>query len=372
MMKSINIFFTVVLVFFLAGTAFAAEWNLYGSARMATFFTSRDLQEQGPDDAGRTQINNTQWALQGNSRIGANVKSDVIEGRFEFGINESDVTARLIYGVWKFSDNWSLKVGKDYTPILFGLSNQVFNNDQNLWQWGNAYGGRVGQIAIEGRGFKLAAISPNSAETVDPTGNVAAVGVENYWPKFEASYRYAFADNMSVHIFGGWQNYKFYALLNDGTTNSGTITSLAIGAGADLNFGPVYVKPQFSWYKNGAAAGWLEGTLQGDASISVSPVIRPDGEVTDIDTIMAMLAIGYSVTERIRLEIGGGYLHSEGKENNNNFYALYLQSVLILAPSVYLVPEIGYIDYGNGIAVTGPNPQLGNQWYVGAKWQINF
>ncbi len=363
---------TVVLVALIPGIAFATEWSLYGSARVATFFTSRNLKGEGPDDAGRSTINNTRWDLQGNSRIGANVRGDAIEAKVELGFNESTVTARKIYGVWKFADGWGLKIGKDETPILFGLSNQVFNNDQNLWQWGNAYGGRVGQIAVEGRGFKLAAISPTSAETVDPTGNVDAVAVENDWPKFEASYRYAFADNMSAHIFGGWQNYNFYALLNDGTKNNGTITSLAIGAGADLNFGPVYVKPQISWYRNGAAAGWLEGTLQGDTDVPVAPVIGPDGQVTDIDTLMAMLAIGYSVTERVRLETGGGYLRSEGKENANNFYALYLQSVLILAPSVYLVPEIGYINYGNGIALTGPAPQLGDQWYVGGKWQIDF
>ncbi len=265
---------TAVLVVLIPGIAFATEWSLYGSARVATFFTSRDLKDEGPDDAGRTRINNTQWELQPNSRFGARVKGDVIDALVEVGANETNVTTRKIYGIWKFTDGWGLKIGKDLTPILFGLSNQVFNTDENLWQFGNAYGGRVGQIALEGRGLKLAAISPTSDETVDPTGNVAAVANENYWPKIEASYMYAFADNMSAHIFGGWQNYKFYASLNDGTTNTGTITSVVFGAGADLNFGPVYVKPQISWYRNGAAAGWLDSTLDGDPNISVAPVIR--------------------------------------------------------------------------------------------------
>lgn len=376
MMKSINIFFTVVLVFFLAGTAFAAEWNLYGSARMATFFTSEDQGENVSDDFGRDRIDNTLWELQGNSRIGGKVTGDTIEARFEFGASETDVTTRLLYGIWKFSENWGLKIGKDYTPILFGLSNQVFDNDLNLWQFGNAYGGRVGQIALEGRGFKFASITPTTAQAIEAGGNVSNVVTENYWPKLEASYEYVFADNMSAHVFGGWQTYKYYASFNDGTSNSDTITSFVIGVGGDFNFGPAYIKPQASWYKNGAAAGWLESTLQGGgASISTVPVIGPDGKTKDINSFMAMLAIGYAATERVRFETGGGWLHNEGKGDSdldNDWYALYLQSVLTLAPSVYLVPEIGYLDYGKGTTEVGIDQPLGDLWYIGAKWQIDF
>ena len=49
---------------------------------------------------------------------------------------------RLLYGIWKFAEGWGLKVGKDYTPVFFGLSNQVFDNDTNLWKKGDAFGGR--------------------------------------------------------------------------------------------------------------------------------------------------------------------------------------------------------------------------------------
>jgi len=157
---------------------------------------------------------------------------------------------------------------------------------------------------------------------------------------------------------------------------SDTITSFVVGAGGEFNFGPVYVKPQASWYKDGAAAGWLESTLQGGgASTSTAPVIGPDGKVKDIDSFMAMLAIGYAVTERVRFETGRGWLHNEGKGDSdldNDWYALYLQSVLTLAPSVYLVPEIGYLDYGKGTTEVGIDQELGDLRYIGAKWQIDF
>ena len=172
---SINpIFFTVVLVPFIAGAAFASEWNLYGSARMPTFYTSQDLGDlyksdtnpNGDDEFGRSTVKDLQWNLQSNARIGATVKGDTVSGRFEYGASTNpDLTGnnaniRLFYGVWHFSENWGLKVGQDYTPITFFLSNQVFDTDNNLEFVGEAYGSRRGQVAVESAGFKFAAITP--------------------------------------------------------------------------------------------------------------------------------------------------------------------------------------------------------------------
>ena len=62
-------------------------------------------------------------------------------------------------------EGWGLKVGKDYTPITFFLSGQVFDADDGLLQVGNAYGARQGQVAVEGNLgpgiFKFAAINPS-------------------------------------------------------------------------------------------------------------------------------------------------------------------------------------------------------------------
>lgn len=302
-MKKISLILATAFIFKISAVSFANEWKLYGSSRMATFFVSEDQGKNTSDAAGRDQINNTLWELQGNSRIGAAITGDHIDARFEVGINETNVSSRLLYGIWKFSENWGLKIGKDYTPILFNLSNQVFNNDLNLYQFGNAYGDRVGQIALEGRGFKFAAIAPTTAQAIEVGGNVSTVATENYWPKLEVSYKYNFGENMSVHVFGGWQNYKYYVSFSDGSRTSDTITSLVIGAGGEFNFGSVYIKPQASWYRDGAAAGWLESTLQGGgATTSTAPVIGPDGKVRDVDSFMAMLAIGYAATEQVRLK----------------------------------------------------------------------
>ena len=54
--------------------------------------------------------------------------------------------------------------------------------------------------------------------------------------------------------------------------------------------------------------------------------------------------------------------------NKDELWAAYLQAMITMAPGVYLCPEVGYYDYMDG---TNGDSQ-GYQWYVGAKWQIDF
>ena len=77
-MKKLLIIFAVLC---LAAPAMAADWNFYGSARMATFYSIVDKDLNNDNDT----VNRTQWDQQGNSRIGATVKvNDQIGGGFEY------------------------------------------------------------------------------------------------------------------------------------------------------------------------------------------------------------------------------------------------------------------------------------------------
>ena len=402
-MKKLNIFALVVAIATVfAVNATAAEWNLYGSARMATFYTSQDLGDlyksdtnpSGDDEFGRSTIKNTQWNLQGNSRIGATVKGDTVSGRFEFGVNDNPtgggtVTARLIYGVWKFAEGWGLKVGKDDTPITFFLSNQVFDTDNNLEFVGNAYGGKHGQVAVEGTlgpgTLKFAAVTPTTS-TLNVTSDATT---ETYVPKLEASYEFKLNDAMSFHGFLGYQYYKLYWLApapgGVGTANyDKNISSYFAGLGADLNFGPFFVKPQVSYYQNGAVAGWL-GTNIGLNSLlpEQTPFLNEFGNnIVDVKSLMAMLALGYSPTESLTLEGGVGYIGSKSDSYQvdptrsvkfkNNYLEYYLQAAITMAKGVYLIPEVGLRDYGDLEGDVEGKVDLGSLWYAGAKWQINF
>jgi len=399
-MKKLTIIALVVAITAVfAVTAMANEWNLYGSARMATFYTSQDYSDGnafagrtvGTDQFGRDSVDKLNWELQGNSRIGATVKGDIIDAQFEFAVTSDgsggNVGTRRLYGVWKFADDWGIKVGKDYTPITFFLSGQVFDGDQGLKNVGQAYGFRRGQLALEGHGFKVALISPTAGVLTRevPLGATVRQTTENYIPKIEASYQFNLSDAMSLHAFGGYQAYKLY----QSTTTAGgavldaddDVSSYMAGVGANLGFGPFFVKPQVSWYRNGAAAGWLSANLglggpqRNGVPISQAPVLDVTGGLVDVDSLMAMLAIGFSPAEMLRLEAGAGYLYSDYDNGAENTYMeYYLQAVVTLAKGVYIVPEVGFRDFGdfetNNPLV--PDINLGDLWYAGAKWQIDF
>lgn len=382
-----------------AHTASANEWKLYGSARMATFWTSQDYGDlnksstnpSGDDVFGRSSVRNLQWKLQGNSRIGTTVEGDMLDGRFEFGVNDDPtgggtVTARRVYGMWKFTEGWGLKVGKDYTPITFLLSNQVFDNDNYLRLVGNAYGARKGQVELAGKGFKFAAITPSPTALDNLAGTVADATTESKLPKFEASYQFNFTDAMSVHAFGGWQYYNLFWLNpNSGAKQEKNVTSYMFGVGADLNFGPFFVKPQVSYYTNGAVAGWLNTNLGLNSSLpQQTPFINATGNgIVDIKSLMAMLAVGFTPNESLGLEAGVGYLKSDsddyrladGQSVNfkNTYLEYYLQAAITIAKGVYLIPEVGFRDYGELEGNPAePNQDLGSLFYAGTKWQIDF
>ena len=325
----------------------------------------------------------------------------MIDARFEYG---TGVNLRRLYGVWKFTEGWGLLVGQEYTPITFFLSGQVFDVDAGLLQVGMAYGARFGQITLQGKlgpgDLKIGAVTQNTPnllfQATDPaTGTLVTLqtAVESYIPKLEASYQMMFADNMSGHVFGGFQTVKYYIDNFDGTDSSETINSFTFGLGVDLNFGPMFVKSQGSYYRNGSVAAWLGAGGGSLAAYSGLPSSVTSGfaselpsvvnaSVNDVNTYMAMLALGFSPTEQLTLEAGIGWLYTNydapsgaSELDKNTRLKYYLQAVYQMAPGVFLIPEIGYRDFGD-IEYTGfaadPKEDLGSLFYFGAKWQINF
>ena len=360
-----------------AVSATANDWNLYGSARMATFYTSQDLGKDlelvspntfiAVDDrnsANQSTVKDLNWNLQTNSRIGATVTGDRLDARFEFSVTSDgaggNVGTRRLYAIWKFTEGWGLKVGKDFTPITFFLSNQVFDNDSNLQFLGEAYGARRGQLAVEGQlgpGMLKVALIDQTTDTLNTPDGV----VEKLLPKFEASYEYYFSDAMSAHAFGGYQTYSVNYPGTFGGTSDFSVDSWVVGAGADLNFGPFFVKPQVSYYQNGAAAGWLQNNyLPFSTSGFVSQInsvygtdlqVVGSNDVLDAKNLMAMLAVGFKPTESLGFEAGVGYVGYETDSYQrvkikNNYLEYYLQAVFTLAKGVYIIPEIGYRDFG--------------------------
>jgi len=84
-----------------------------------------------------------------------------------------------------------------------------------------------------------------------------------------------------------------------------------------------------------------------------------------------MLVTGLKFTDTLKFEVGGGYLSNDpdvSGADSDDAWTIYGQTVITLAPGVYLIPEVGYLDKMDNFA--GNNE--GYQWYAGAKWQIDF
>ncbi len=276
-----------------------AEWDFYGSARIATFYT--DVSE-GVDDGFYLD-------LQSNSRIGAHVKvNDELKGRFEYGASGGNANIRLLYGEWDFGSG-KIRVGQAYSPLILGYAVQVYGGDLGLVGRGTVYSGRNPMIELRFGDFKIAAVKPTYANQDTPT--------------IEAKYTFKF-DAGEIQIAGGY----------DGGGND-IDESYLVGVAGKVNLGA------FSLSGNIWTGEYAENLI----------AIKVEGEDNFGYTVVA----GFKLNDTIKFEAGYGY--AEG--DDSDIYGYYLQAPITVAPSVWIVPEIG-TDYS------------GDTDYIGAKWQINF
>lgn len=351
--------------------AAAVDWNFYGSARMATWYEDRDygdgLNPAGTDDSDDGTI----WELQGNTRFGARVKGDTTRGRMEFGVNESTVTSRLLNGSWNFGAG-TLLVGKDYTPVSQFISSSAWGGsehggaDANILDSGTFYGSRNGQIKLSFGGFQLALIQNSSADLATVSGVTGAGGGDTdiYIPKIEASWGMAM-DNWNFTLQGGYQTYTKEDVVSavDASTNDIDVDSYMLGAMGGVNFGPMFVKAAGYIAQNGGNAGW---------GFSADPgVWDGDDDLDDMDTWGAAVVAGFKMSDMLVFEGGLGYREDEldvsGAKTDDNMQ-VYLQALVTMAPGVYLMPEVGFIDLMDDSA----GNDEGDVFYLGAKWQIDF
>jgi hypothetical protein len=372
----------ILAALLLAVPGLAADWSFYGSQRMATFYVNNDYGDTaatslfgvGTAGSGEDDDWGVQWNFQTNSRLGARVKADKVSGQIELGLKgtdggDVDVGTRRAYGVWKFSDaagGMHLKVGKDYSPINRFLSGQVFNSDDGMEGSGQFDGNRPGQIALTIADAFTVALLTNAVNT---QGGIAPAGSDPDWnlPKVEAAYLMKFG-GFDVRPFGGVQYFK----VSEGAsvlTDDLEILSYVLGFDSRLNLGAFYIAGQASFGQNWNNANWVSSAVTATSSSSAS--LDGTDDVNDAKTWMAGLVVGFKFTDTLKFEAGAGYRSDDPDtpgSDADEMWAVYGQTVVTLAPGVYIVPEVGYWDLMDNAAGT----DQGYSWYAGAKWQIDF
>jgi hypothetical protein len=403
-MKKLTILMAAVALVCFSVPAMAVDWNFYGSARMATFWVSDDFGDG--ENAAKTDSKDQdlQWDFQGNSRLGANVKAENIKGQIELGLKgdsgDIDVGTRRAYGVWNFGAGY-LKVGKDYTPVTNFISGQVFAVDLGMLGIGNMYGARPGQVAFGFGNFEIALITPK-ADLIngmkDATSTLGGSAPSTFaalpgppyvnpgvkstrafkgdpdriLPKIEAKWGMGF-DAWNFNLFGGYQYYSIEdvtSFATAGDTDDIDVNSWVVGGDVGFNFGPAFVKGQLSYGSNIGNANWGDPGTQYSGQSGLA-VWDGDDDVNDTTTLQALLVGGLKVSDMLSFEAGAGYrenITDGGTERDGKPWGVYVQSVIALAPGVYVVPEVGYFDFDNN----AKGEDAGSQFYLGGKWQIDF
>ncbi len=327
----------------MVGSAYAADWNFYGSARVETFYS--DI-----DNGDGTSNSNFSESLQGNARIGARVQvSDELTARFEYGASDGEANVRLLYGTWNFGPG-ALTVGQDYTPLYLPVSNQVYATDNGLGGWGEAYPGRHAQIKLTFGGFQVAMVAPD-ATYYDGT-ELVDTDTETMIPRLEARYKVDMG-NWFVGVGAGYNSFEvldrhdvdsYIGVINAGF-KAGKF-SLTGEAFTGENVGNMVASDV-----NGKDSGKGYAQLDGDTLL--------DNESYGYEVVGA-----YIINEMFSVEAGLGYQRTElDNADKDDVYAYYLQAPITLASGVFVVPEVGRVDYRDN---------QGDISYAGVKWQINF
>ncbi|MBN2297887.1 MAG: hypothetical protein JXM72_04810 [Deltaproteobacteria bacterium] len=351
-------FLGVLTVFFVAFSVpvMAADWNLYGSARMSTFYWDKN-KNAGDDQA-------TDWDLQGNARIGAMVNvSEAIDGRFEFAVTDEtsaakSVSTRLLYATYKF-DGGTLLLGQSYTPLAdMFYSNQVYGwiaGDTDLLGVGQIWDWRRPMIMLSMKGLQVALVEPTGVTDLGTGGDEDIIV-----PKLEVKYHYV-KDNLFADIFGGYQTYRICDIPNE---SSQPVSAYTVGLGGGATFGKAYLKGGAYIAKNAGQFDLLH-IVADDATFGSS-------KLTDNNLFGGLVVAGFKATDKVDLQAGYGFVVSRMEESTSDkdtASSYYAQASIAVVPGFFIVPEIGVIDYGRSAAVDVPQ---GKNVYGGAKWQINF
>lgn len=348
--KMKKLMFVIAAVAMMATSAYAADWNFYGSARVEHWWTETDTINTG------TTVDQLTTGLVGNGRIGAKVKvSDELAGRFEYS---DSVGLRLLYGTWNFGAG-SLTVGQDYGPVYIGYSSQVALGDANMLATGAAYSSRVAQIKLTFGGFEIAAVSPSTG-----TDGAAVTSTEVSMPAIEAAYTMDI-NNVSIKLAGGYQTYE--------ATSGGRvydIGSYVVAAGAKATMGPFWVAGNLMAGENignliscdtDNTNVYNKGTTTNNGYATINAT-----SVSDNEAFGYQLVVGYMLNEMFSFEAGYGAITTELDNTNvdDDASTYYVQAKVTLAPGVYVIPEVGVFD--------GEETNDFETTYYGVRWQINF
>ena len=139
---------------------------------------------------------------------------------------------------------------------------------------------------------------------------------------------------------------------------------LALAGG--VNFGSFFVNGNFWAGQNVNNLISLDTTGGGWGSGGLAGFNAAENDIDDNDSVGFLIALGAKINDMFTVELGYGAAEQERDswDDSDEVSSVYLNSTITFAPGVFVVPEVGLIDFDED----GQKEIT----YVGAKWQINF
>ena len=321
--------FAKVMIALLAVAVFATpaladyKFSVYGSARVATFYSDWDGEES------------FDIANQGNSRFGLRGSNGDVSGQYEVA---STGALRLMFGTYKFNGG-HLMFGQNYGAFgLSFMSSQAYNGDNGFIGYGSLYEGRKPFVKVGlDNGFALW-LSQNAQQAQGGPNDGADL------PKLAVSY----AGKVEGFSYNAAIGYQSNELVDD---------SVVVGFNGTVDLNPASITFGLGYAVNASTYG-----IAGQA---VAPT--PAEETT---AIFAMLQAAFKLNASNTLVAGVGYTEEDRSDlNTEKRISAFIQNQIAIAPGFTIVPEFSYFETLDGATVATPETST---YHVGAKWQINF
>ena len=344
------------------------------------------------------------YGVQGNTRIGTNIKIGNFTAQFELGANEktlvngasNTVGLRQAWAAYTFGNGSRLLVGKTDTPTaMSGFSSSIYDTDGGLNGFGGSPTGvRRFQVQYSIAGLTLALIE----DDMNYANNGAALGIRDfndantpYTPR--AGISYVFQNESLLAKIAATYTAVNGSYLN--TSNQQAWTNLhafGIALGVKPTFGNMWLGIHARYgmnedlYNEGGTYANTGSFAHQKIGYTASLSTKKDGSFDNIHRAGAAVEFGMKATEAFTFIIGGGYQATipeleevTGVEQSSliHSYAVFLQGQYALSPNFALVPEIawfGTVGSSSSTAggVTDKSSNYQNGLLVGLQFRANF
>ena len=344
------------------------------------------------------------YGVQGNTRIGTNIKIGNFTAQFELGANEktlvngasNTVGLRQAWAAYTFGNGSRLLVGKTDTPTaMSGFSSSIYDTDGGLNGFGGSPTGvRRFQVQYSIAGLTLALIE----DDMNYANNGAALGIRDfndantpYTPR--AGISYVFQNESLLAKIAATYTAVNGSYLN--TSNQQAWTNLhafGIALGVKPTFGNMWLGIHARYgmnedlYNEGGTYANTGSFAHQKIGYTASLSTKKDGSFDNIHRAGAAVEFGMKATEAFTFIIGGGYQATipeleevTGVEQSSliHSYAVFLQGQYALSPNFALVPEIAWFGtVGSSSSteggVTDKSSNYQNGLLVGLQFRANF